>query len=526
MKRGMRLLALMIVPLALIVMVSSCHSAIESADDKPDGSGLQESPSWVGIDPKELETEGDMDDENKLEPAEPGPELPLDLDISIETTKIQLGPFFGPLPELYWSPDGRYLAVFGERNGYGIWLWDQQTKSCRRLVHLLDRSGQRLTSLACFGWDSSGSALIYAVDGIQSGGRHLGQNGVLVRQVDVNGADEVLAWLPGEGLSIHSHLFDREHSLLLIHRGRDLWAVDTVNKCHKQVKSDLPTWDGLFSVTPSPTGKRVVYPDPDPDHRKLILLDLDNGTETSLGVPGEYPFHPIWSPDGKKLAFLSAKPTRGGYDFLLGEGGPLPPATGIVVVSKAGQPLMAITPPQGGKAGAPVWSPGSDRLAFLTGNVMLGPDGFMEVNWNRLLVTDLKNRVQDLGPVSGDWLIIGGFTPDGSSILVFAYGEKGEVLALLQSESKSLVLVDDAVDESPIWWQQYLVLPRIASTDDDCLDTQLYLSDFSGDKTRLTGEPGWKSGAQISSQDYLAYVNADNQNYPYPLLVVIQPLSE
>ncbi len=68
--------------------------------------------------------------------------------------------------------------------------------------------------------------------------------------------------------------------------------------------------------------------------------------------------------------------------------------------------------------------------------------------------------------------------------------------------------------------------PRIVVNNGDYLDTQLYLYDPNKQVTELTSGSGWKSGgAKISAGGGdLAYISADNQNYPYPLTVVIQPL--
>jgi Tol biopolymer transport system component len=450
--------------------------------------------------------------------------LPLDIDIVSQHDQTFFHSFYGLLPELRWSPDGRYLAIFAEKNGYGLWLWDCSSGSARRLVQLLDRSGQRLTSLTFFGWSKDGRSLLYAVDGIQSEDQLLGQNGVLVRQVGLDGTDKVLAWLPGEGMFIRSWSLYQDTHRLLIHRGQDLWVVDTVDGKSRQIKADLPVWDGLFWVTMSPTGEHVVYPEPDAHNHRLVILDVDSGTETVVGDVNDYSFHPVWSPDGKKVAFLSASASDQGYDFQIGEDGPLPPATTISVVTNKGQLVERYTPARQEKAGAPIWSGDSQKVAFLSASVNLVVDSFPEVKWRRLLLMSLDSgQPQDLGQLSGDWITIGGFTPDNDAVFVYNYEAGGGVTVTLHRRDQKTILAKAAADEVPIWWQGKLVFPRLSGNHDDHLDTQLYLHDLGNGLQQLTDIPGWKSGVQVTDE-YMAFTCADNKRYPYPLTVVVQPL--
>lgn len=504
--------------LTVAVIIASCASGTRSGDDSPSSTlpAASSGPEGENSDQVVLsELTGEVD-----------PGLSLDIEVVPAQDQTRFGPFYGLLPELAWSPDGRYLAMFGEKNGYGLWLWDRQTRTVRRLVQLLDRSGQCLTSLTFFGWNQSGDALLYAVDGIQSEGQLLGQNGVLVRQVGLNGQDKALAWLPGEGTFIRSWLFNPQDNRLLLHRGQNLWAVDTIEGKSKQVKADLPVWDGLFWVAMSPTGEKVVYPEPEPEQHRLVILDIASGQEVVVGNVSEYSFHPVWSPDGEKLAFLSAVAEGQGYDFQIGEDGPLPPATRISVVTKEGQWLTQYAPKGQEKAGAPVWSGDSQRLAFLSASVTPTPDGFSEVKWRRLLTTTADNQLQDRGPVSGEWLAIGGFAPDNETVLLYTYEAGGGVTAALHGPTaERTTLIQGAVDEIPTWWKGRLILPRLTGNNGDHLDTQLYLHNLKNRSQALTSGPGWKSGVQVAG-GYMAYICADNQNYPYPLTVVVQPLPE
>lgn len=500
-----------------------------AANPQPDFRGVDQAPASSS---PTSNSEGRDTSETVSEAPQPSalqPEPPLPPGVELQKTEEEtaIGPFFGILPELAWSPDGRYLAIYGEAEGYGLWLWDRVEGKVRRLLQLIDRSGEGKTAVAFFGWRRDGGALVYAVDGVQPDEPYLGQTGVTVYTVSPDGFTRRIAWLPGGPELVRGQHFNADTGWLLLQRGNDLWRLNVETGETRHLKSNLPSWDGFFSITPEPTGEMVVYPEPDPTRHGLILLDMASGKEVRVDTGKEFAFSPVWSPAGKKLAFLSAAPKNEGkdYDFQIGEDGPLPPATRLIVVDSDGKQLASWTAPHGEKVGAPVWSADGERLAFLSAQVTSGPDGFEEVKWQRLLLAGLDGSLVDLGAARGEWLAVAGFTPDGAQVLVYRYVSSGGVTILAYGPNPDQVrmVASEAVDEPLVWWEGRLLSARLAPASSDALATQIYLMSLDGRAVRLSGSSGWKSRFTPSGS-LLAYLSADNQVPPYPITVVVRNL--
>lgn len=100
------------------------------------------------------------------------------------------------------------------------------------------------------------------------------------------------------------------------------------------LKSDLPSYDGLFYPQISPDGKYIAYSLLEPERRGIYVFDVDNKKEVFLARAGERDyFTPRWSPDGRYLAFYYVvKNEKGDFEYVEGEDGPYPIGDGIRVI--------------------------------------------------------------------------------------------------------------------------------------------------------------------------------------------------
>ncbi|HWH04295.1 MAG TPA: amidohydrolase family protein [Gemmatimonadales bacterium] len=102
----------------------------------------------------------------------------------------------------------------------------------------------------------------------------------------------------------------------------------------------------IRDASPSPDGKRLVFSALD----KLYVMDLPNGTPRRLTSAAVHEQEPVWSPDGKSIAYITWTDTSG---------------TVSKVSATGGNPTVLTSEP--GFYEQPAWSPDGNRIVFYKG---------------------------------------------------------------------------------------------------------------------------------------------------------------
>jgi Tol biopolymer transport system component len=190
-----------------------------------------------------------------------------------------------------WSPDGKRIAFASDRDG-GNW---------ELYVMNADGSGQR-------------------------------------RLTNTPQDEAVPAWSPdGEEIAFATD----------IDSNPTVWTMDSDGSARRRLANGLfPSW--------SPEGGRIVYNDYSGDVPYLAVMNADGSGQRSLGaslvqrlsgIGGAE--EPAWSPDGKKIAFVSVENDAD-----------------IYVMDAGGKERTRLTDIPGNDHWPPTWSPSGDRIAF------------------------------------------------------------------------------------------------------------------------------------------------------------------
>lgn len=175
----------------------------------------------------------------------------------------------------------------------------------------------------------------------------------------------------------------------------------------------------------SPDAKRIAFISLKPPRRDIFVMNADGSGLTQLTSDGAQKSQLTWSPDGARIAFLSGA----GYDMQ------------IYAIDPDGSNLAQLS--EGAPKWTLVWSPNGERIAFVSGEMLgnselwiMGKDG----SYARRLASDVER-------LSGNDNQEPAWSPDGTRI-AYVSVQRGICLASADG-TKNLCLGISGTD--PVW---------------------------------------------------------------------------
>lgn len=146
--------------------------------------------------------------------------------------------------------------------------------------------------------------------------------------------------------------------VVFAHEG-DVWVMDADGTGRTRLTND-PGED--FDPVWSPDGRRVAFRSHRDGNEEVYVMNADGSEQRNLSRSPTSDYSPAWSPDGTRIAFATDRdPDSGGNDIY------------VVDASGRGKPARVTT--GGGIDEYPSWSPDGARLAFACTGGRILPEG-------------------------------------------------------------------------------------------------------------------------------------------------------
>jgi Tol biopolymer transport system component/DNA-binding winged helix-turn-helix (wHTH) protein len=353
-----------------------------------------------------------------------------------------------------WSPDGRSIAFASNRDGkYEIYVMDADGSNVKRLTNNIADDVNAM-------WSPDGRKLLF--DSERDGNREIyvmdADGGNQIRLTRSNGVDSTAAWSPDGNLIAFAS--NRDTGPSYNPYNLDIYVMNADGSNVRRIVDD-PEYD----VSPqwSPDGRKILFVTGRNGNFDVYEMNADGTDQKNLTPDSDQADGAaIWSLDGNNIAFSRRIEGNAQIFVMDADGGNLKQVTHNAANSEL-----------------PTWSPDGSRLVFQTEQ-----DG----NWEIYTVSvdgELAQLTDDAADdVSPDW------SPDGNRIAFSSNRHGQQHIYVMNADGSALIQITNspAEDTEPAWAPDG---KRIAFTSLRDGNKEIYVMNADGsDPTRLTNDPG------------------------------------
>jgi Tol biopolymer transport system component/polyisoprenoid-binding protein YceI len=248
--------------------------------------------------------------------------------------------------------------------------------------------------------------------------------------------------------------------------------------------TSAPTSAPVAPAVPLKDTNRIAFISQRDGNDEIYVMNADGSGQTRLSNDPAFDSAPTWSPDGKKIAFVSSQSMFEGK-------------SDIYVVNADGSELTNLTKDAPGGGQSPTWSPDSSKIAFAAGGdgpsvlTVMNPDGSGKTRLT-------KNSVEDRSPV---------WSPDGTKIAYVAGEENPHVYVINADGSGETQLTKNPLPiQGLVWSPDSKKIAYVTGEE----NTEIYVVNADGSSdTQLTknpsfdGFPAWSpDGSRIAFRTF------------------------